>query len=106
MTRAIEWALFAFIFAGIAALMSGCVTRGEIEAAIWLNNGVPKEVCDREPILRDHGFYRRLNDGKLEFVSFCDPQAVDWLSMHKTDYVRLLDATLPKKKTQVASTGR
>lgn len=90
--------LFGFIIAGILLLATGCVTRGEIEAAVWLNNGVPQDVCDREPVLKDHGFYRRLNDGKLEFISFCDPTATDWLSMHKTDYARILDATLPKKK--------
>ena len=75
---------------------SGCITRGKIEAAIWLNNGMPEGACDREPTLKQHGFYRRLNSGKLEFKSFCDPKASQWLSMHEDDFNKLLDEALPK----------
>jgi hypothetical protein len=75
------------------------VSRKELNAAIWLNNApLPGELCDASPVNRLYGFYRRLNDGTLEFVSFCNPDAADWVSMHKDDFKRLLDqATRPGK---------
>ena len=80
----------------ILFLGSSCITRGKIEAAIWMNNGLPDDVCEREPVLKQHGFYRKLNNGKYDFRSFCHPEAVRWLSMHETDFNKLLDEALPK----------
>jgi hypothetical protein len=54
-------------------------------------------VCEREPVLKDHGFYRRLDGGKFEFISFCDPESKHWLSMYDRDFENLLDKTLPKE---------
>lgn len=88
------------ILAAIALLfLTSCITRGKIDAAIWLNNGpLPEEICLREPALKDYGFYRRLNDGKLEFLSFCDPKAREWLAMHQEDFNKLMDeAGIPKQ---------
>jgi len=80
----------------------GCVSRQELNAAIWLNNApLPDELCDASPLNRLYGFYRRLNDGKIEFVSFCNPDAADWISMHKDDFKRLLDrGTRPNKRNK------
>lgn len=64
---------------------------------VWLNNGISAEICEREPSLRDHGFYRRLNDGRYEFISFCDERAKDWLGVHSTDFNRVLDELLPQR---------
>lgn len=77
---------------------AGCISRGKIEAQIWLNNTpIPKELCDKTPELKDYGFFRRLNSGQLEFVSFCSPLAVQWLAMFKDDFNRLMDeAGLPR----------
>lgn len=71
----------------------------KVNAAIWLNNSpIPAEVCAREPTLKDYGFYRRLDTGQLEFISFCDPKSAEWLSMFTEDFNRLMDeAGLPKK---------
>lgn len=73
-------------------LLSSCITRKKISAYIWLNNSpVPQELCLREPALNDYGLYRKLNDGRLEFVSFCDVKARQFLSMHKDDFERLIN---------------
>lgn len=64
---------------------------------VWLNNGMPQGVCEREPSLRDYGFYRRLNDGGYDFISFCDDRAKDWLAVHKDDFNRMMDALLPQR---------
>jgi len=85
----------AFVILAAAVIASGCITRAEIKASLWLNNGIPEEVCSREPSLRDHGFYRRLNDGKLEFISFCSPDASRWISIYDADLEKILDETLP-----------
>ncbi len=78
--------------------MSGCLKRSEIEASIWLNNApLPDSVCVI-PENTHYGFYRRLNDGRFEFVSFCDARAHDWLAIHKDEFQRLLEKAYPKNK--------
>ncbi len=80
--------------------LTGCkkIAREKIDAAIWLNNGSPTEICAREQDLLNHGFYRKLNSGKFEFISFCDPKSLDWISMHEKDFNKLMDqAGLPRK---------
>lgn len=83
----------------LAFALSSCVTRGEVRAYFYLNNGLPADLCEREPRLRDYGFYRRLNDGRFEFVSFCSPDAKRYLGILDDDLERLLDKTLPKENT-------
>lgn len=81
--------------------MLGCksVSRESIEATIWLNNmPIPREICDREPDLQRRGFYRKLESGKYELVSFCKPQARDFVAMPSKDFNNILDKTLPKEK--------
>ena len=68
------------------------ITRSEIEATVWLNNSpLPNEICRANPELTRYGFYRRLNDGRFEFVSFCRPNAKEWIAIHKDDLERLLN---------------
>jgi hypothetical protein len=64
---------------------------------VWLNNGIPAEICEREPALREHGFFRRLNNGKFEFISFCDERARHWLAVYDRDFNRVLDELLPRQ---------
>jgi hypothetical protein len=79
--------------------MSGCITRDEIDAVIFLNNGpLPSGICDREPELKKYGFYRTLNSGKFEFMSFCHPKANKFLSAREDDLNEILDKTLPKQQ--------
>lgn len=46
--------------------------------------------------LWSYGFYRQLNDGKKDFISFCAPEAVHWLSMYDEDFNALMDKWVPK----------
>ena len=77
--------------------------REEIDATIWLNNSpLPATICEREPELKNYGFYRRLNSGQLEFMSFCRPCtegvkdcAKFWLGIRDDDFNRLMDKYVP-----------
>jgi hypothetical protein len=81
----------------ICLASSGCITRGQVEATIWLNNlPVPEEICLQVPALRQRGIVRRLDTGQLEFVSVCNPKINEFLSTHRTDFDRILDALIPK----------
>lgn len=90
-------ALQAGLVLSCATLSPGCLTRKEVDAALWLNNlPLPKELCTAQPALRDRGIYRRLENGKLEFVSVCTPQIHDYMSAHKDDVKKVMDALLPE----------
>jgi hypothetical protein len=82
----------------VCVMLSGCITRGQVKASTWLNNGLPEDLCVSEPRLRDYGFYRRLNDGRLEFMAFCNPQSVHWLSFFDQDLNTLVDKLLPERR--------
>lgn len=76
---------------GLLFLVS-CVTRNQINGYLWLNNiPVPQEICDREPLLKDYGLFRRLNNGNFEFISVCDQRMKQFFSMHKNDLARILN---------------
>jgi hypothetical protein len=61
---------------------------------LWLNNTpIPQDICEREPILKDYGLYRRLSTGNFEFISFCDSKVNQFYSMNKDDLARLLNGT-------------
>lgn len=71
--------------------------RSEIEAKVWNNNfPLPQEICDKVPELQDYGFYRRLNDGKLELQSVCNPLMPKMVSMKYDDFKALLDQYVRK----------
>lgn len=78
----------------------GCISRKKINAHIWLNNAqIPEENCDRDPAIKLYGFYRKLNTGELEFVSFCTKKARDFVSMRKSDFEKLMnEATVPDEE--------
>lgn len=84
----------------IAVALSSCQklpTRAEVDATLWLNNGpIPIEICQREPALKDRGFYRRLNNGKLEFISWCSPKAREMTAVPTKELQAILDELLPK----------
>lgn len=86
--------LFPFIL-----LLGSCVTREKVQSTIWLTNApLPLEYCDQIPELRMYGFYRKLNSGKLEFVSFCKKESRDFVIMPKAEFNELLDRALPKPR--------
>lgn len=75
--------------------MSGCVTKRRVNKYLWLNNfPLPPEACS---VTMEYGFYRKLNNGKFEFVSACSEESQDWVSMHKDDLAKLL-SRLPDEK--------
>ena len=88
---------------GLSCLTS-CKTplRSEINATVWLNNSpLPADLCgpkEAKAPLWDYGFYRRLNSGGLEFISFCDASSNLWIGIHKDDFNRLLDKYVPENK--------
>jgi len=75
------------------------VTREQVDAAVWLNNGLPSDLCDKEPRLKDYGFYRKLDAGGYEFKPFCDADAKDWVSVQRDQYNNVMDQLLPKPST-------
>lgn len=60
------------------------------------NSPIPKELCESHEELGKYGFYRKLNNGKLEFVSFCDQEAARWVAMFEDDFYSLLNQYVPK----------
>lgn len=80
----------------LSFVLSGCVSRDEVEATVWLHNRVPSELCEQHPSLKSYGIYRRLDQGGFEFVSWCDQKSSEWLLLHKDDFKRFLDELLPE----------
>ena len=79
--------------------LCSCVTREKIEATIWLTNApLPLEYCDQIPELRQYGFYRKLDTGKIEFVSFCKKESRDFVTMPRSEFDKILDQALPKPR--------
>lgn len=78
--------------------LASCLTRKQVNAAAWLNNtDALLDLCIKVPELKDYGFYRRLDDGKIQFLSFCDPNAVRMIAFKDEDLNKILDALLPEK---------
>lgn len=78
---------------------SSCVTRKQIDAATWVNNfnAIPNEACYPGNALYRVGFFRRLDDGKFQFVSICSDTANKMLSATAEDYKKLIDAAMKGK---------
>ena len=73
-------------------------TRSQVDALTWLSNvPVPKELCDANPDIRAYGFYRRLESGRLEFWSICNPEMPPMVSMKGEEYRALLDQYLKRQ---------
>lgn len=76
-----------------------CVTREQVSAIVWLNNfPLPAEYCEQFPELKLRGFYRKLNNGKIEFVSACKAEARNMVTSTEKDFNELLDRALPKPR--------
>lgn len=90
----------------IASLaLTGCqnLSRKKIEAAVWATNApFPAELCAREPEVSQYGFFRRLNDGRLEFVSFCSPEASLYVTMYSDDFERIMNEAFGTRRSKSA----
>lgn len=72
--------------------ISSCVTKKQIQAAIWLNNGpLPPQICESNVELKQYGFYRKLDDGRLEFIPYCSEISSRMISMTEEDMNKFLD---------------
>jgi hypothetical protein len=81
-------------------ILTGCktVSREEIDAVLWLNNApLPAEIC---AVSDRYGFYRKLNDGKLEFISWCKTEAADYVAIRKDDLEKIFKKAGLKKSAQ------
>lgn len=96
----VSFFIFMFIVALLLGFLTGCVTRPEIKAAFWMNNGLPADLCASELRLKDYGFYRKLNTGKLEFMPFCNPDVKHFVAIIDSDLEKILDKLLPENKDQ------
>ena len=72
-------------------LCQGCVSRSRIRASIWLGIAIPEDICEKTPEIKSYGLYRKLSNGKFEFVSICSDEYEDFFSMHKDDFERILN---------------
>lgn len=94
----------------VGILSLGCVTRGEIKAAIWMNNGSDPALCgpsraeSKNPVLWDHGVFRRLNSGGFEFLSFCHPAVREYFAISRADLETILNETLPREDADAVMT--
>jgi hypothetical protein len=72
-----------------------CEPVGEI-LEIGLKTGMYKMVNGKPKF--QYGFYRKLDNGKYEFLSFCEEAAGKMVSMDAEKFQGFLDALLPEKK--------
>lgn len=118
--RELVWGFALGVMAGmIISTLSGCMTKKEIMATVWKNNGLPVDLCGPSraespyPQLWDYGVYRRLNDSVCkenmqtvpcnEFVPYCKrgldgkPLIALFFSVHYTDLNKMLDGYIPEE---------
>lgn len=85
----------------VLLLALGCPSKKEIQASIWLNDSLV-DVCEQYPGVERYGFYRQLNNGTQEFISYCNPLAKEMLGMHKSDFERFVKETWPETPSESA----
>jgi hypothetical protein len=86
--------------------LSGCISRKQILAEVWLEGGISPEVCKLDARIPKFGVYRRLNDevceklGKkvpcYEFLSYCAKEIQNSVRFNSEKFYQILDATLPE----------
>ena len=89
---------------GLTALgNSSCsVTREQVEAIGWHTNmPYPEHICELHPDIQWGGFYRVLDNGKMDFQSFCDKEASEYMAFKREDLEALLKLTIPRRGNNV-----
>lgn len=79
-------------------LLLGCPTRKEVQAEIWNHASISKEICDANPSIKEYGISRQLDDGRWEFISYCQKEARDYIGIKTSKMNEFLDALLPEDK--------
>jgi hypothetical protein len=73
-------------------LISSCVTRTTVNAKLWKNNfPIPERFCTANPELRLYGIARKLNNGKVELMSICNPATREFSSMDNESLKAILN---------------
>ena len=66
---------------------------------MWRTNfPLPQSYCQRLPELRNYGFGRVLNDGRIELISVCNPVSNEMIGVSNDDFNRILDALVPSDR--------
>lgn len=79
-------------------LLAGCPNRKEIQAEVWLQTGVPSDLCVQLPELGEFGLYRKLNNEKYEFISYCKEESTKYIAINEKKFNDILDELLPEKR--------
>lgn len=95
-----------FFYLWIFLFLTGCITRKEVLAQVWLHGAIPEELCNKYPELKQYGIFRRLNDdqnGKpqWEFLPYCEKDGIKYveryLGFNSEKFYEILNAELPEK---------
>lgn len=88
--------------------LTSCLSRKEVQAELWEQSGIPVELCDKMPELNQYGIYRKLDSGKVEFLSYCKtvqdengkmiPAVQNYLSVSTKKFNEFLNQLLPEVK--------
>lgn len=78
--------------------MSRNQIQADIDANVFLIDRLPSKLCAENPALKEYGIYRKLNNGKEEFVSFCKREIELYMVFYSKDVERVLDKYFEKAK--------
>ena len=80
-------------------LLVACVSEQSVRGKLYLNDGLPKELCDKYPELKEFGAYRIVSDTEEELLPYCSERIKNFLSADKV-YVEewLKQATRPGRR--------
>lgn len=94
------------LFLIVLPILTSCVTRGQVRAEVWMQSGIPIELCHEQPDLMMYGIYRKLDSGQYEFISYCSetadeagklsPNVQNYIVFNAAKFYSLLDQLLPK----------
>lgn len=76
-------------------LLQGCLSRKDVLAEVWLESGIPASACT--PEVAKSGVYRKLNNGKYEFISYCNKNILNSVRFNGDKFYNVLNAELPDK---------
>lgn len=79
--------------------LPACIKRSQVEAEIWSQTGLPKELCERVPELRQYGLFRVLDGERYEFQGYC-VNAHMYKAMHQDKLNEFLKELEPKSSVQ------
>lgn len=100
----------------LCIFLGGCLSRSTIQGAAWKESGLPRNLCEEVaktyPDILKYGLYRKLENGKVEHVNYCDqikqpneigemieiPNAQNYTSFNSATLNKWLDELGPEEK--------